>query len=53
MHIASLMSSPEKPERRDERKRSYDAMAKDDDKEREKDPGAAAAFYNQLQRRAR
>ncbi|KAE8882612.1 hypothetical protein PF005_g7973 [Phytophthora fragariae] len=61
MHISNLVSSPERPQRSEDRgygaKRSHDAMARDfgdDDgeKQREKDPDAAAAFYNQLQRSA-
>ncbi|GMF26448.1 unnamed protein product [Phytophthora lilii] len=60
MQISNLVSSPERPQREDRgygTKRSHDSMSKDYDdedreKERERDPDAAAAFYNQLQRRA-
>ncbi|KAG7376071.1 hypothetical protein PHYPSEUDO_014509 [Phytophthora pseudosyringae] len=51
MHISNLVSSPQQNEERaNDSKRPYDAISRDDDKE--KDPDAAAAFYNQLQRSA-
>ncbi|GMF51753.1 unnamed protein product [Phytophthora fragariaefolia] len=59
MQISNLMASPERPQRSEDRsgaKRSYDAMSRDHndngERDREKDPDAAAAFYNQLQRSA-
>ncbi|KAG1684548.1 hypothetical protein DVH05_010961 [Phytophthora capsici] len=56
MHISNLMSSQEIPQQNEERgngnKRSYDTMARDQEDDKEKDPDAAAAFYNQLQRSA-
>ncbi|POM59301.1 MRNA cap guanine-N7 methyltransferase [Phytophthora palmivora] len=54
MHISNLVSSPQRTEdRASGTKRSYDSMSRDHDEiQREKDPDAAAAFYNQLQRSA-
>ncbi|CAI5714077.1 unnamed protein product [Peronospora destructor] len=57
MNITNLVSDPEKLLQRGDKangsKRSYDVMSRDYDEEnREKDPDAAAAFYNQLQRSA-
>lgn len=52
MHISNLVSSPERPQHDSGNKRPYDAISRDPDETREHDPDAAAAFYNQLQRRA-
>ncbi|RLN48965.1 hypothetical protein BBJ29_009013 [Phytophthora kernoviae] len=58
MHISNLVSSPERSQYNDDgrsssNKRSFDAISRDNpDDSREHDPDAAAAFYNQLQRRA-
>lgn len=56
MNISSLVSSPEQLQHSEgsdfSNKRSFDVMSKSLDDDKEKDPGAAAAFYNQLQRRA-
>ncbi|CAH0522088.1 unnamed protein product [Peronospora belbahrii] len=57
MNIYNLVSDPERSAQSEDRltssKRSYGAMSGDyNDENREKDPDAAAAFYNQLQRSA-
>ncbi|KAL4161181.1 hypothetical protein PRNP1_001736 [Phytophthora ramorum] len=53
MHISNLMASPDKGRGNGNgTKRSYEAISRDQEEDREKDPGAAAAFYNQLQRSA-
>ncbi|KAI9998416.1 hypothetical protein PInf_002803 [Phytophthora infestans] len=58
MNISNLVSSPERPQQSEGRgnyngnKRSLDAMSRGHDDDKDKDPDAAAAFYNQLQRRA-
>ncbi|KAG3098778.1 hypothetical protein PI124_g16099 [Phytophthora idaei] len=56
MNISNLVSSPERSQQSEGRgngnKRSFDAISRGHDDDKEKDPDAAAAFYNQLQRRA-
>ncbi|TDH73219.1 hypothetical protein CCR75_000529 [Bremia lactucae] len=53
MTISNLVSTPEQmPEKISSNKRSFDVMSRSHDSDKETDPDAAAAFYNQLQRRA-
>ncbi|KAL7690799.1 putative WW domain, mRNA (guanine-N(7))-methyltransferase domain, WW domain superfamily [Plasmopara halstedii] len=53
MNISNLVSSSEQPQHSNEREdTNKNLLARSYEDEKEKDPDAAAAFYNQLQRRA-